>query len=67
MPVSDFYTATFAPTVASASVTAVGSLIAATDQAGLVRGRAVPGRDHGRGGRVHGAGAAGQAGRTRRP
>ena len=30
MPVSDFYTATFTPTVASASVTAAGSLIAAT-------------------------------------
>jgi len=30
MPVSDFYTATFTPTVASASVTAVGSLIANT-------------------------------------
>lgn len=30
MPISDFYTATFTPTVASSSVTAVGSIIGST-------------------------------------
>ena len=61
MPVSDFYTATFSPDGSQRVGHGGGQPHRRDDQAGLVRGRAVPGRDHGRGGRVHGADAAGQA------